>query len=185
MKKHVLFVSLLIACLVFSVSPAFAQTTTPLQEQETSQMFSNATSIQFVPEFQFTIVSEKKSESISGVEIPQQFIVKTTLVEVKWEEATTPDSPTDKKVTASFQHNIFDRNGVLMATVYTPVIGWYNLNENLKAMESVTVTSITGPFASNVSTSTALDSEYGYLSLYFDGVYLTTITYQVMFGYIK
>lgn len=186
MKKTVLSVFLLVTCLLFSVTPVFARqpAQAPVELQEIPESFSNSTSILFVPEFQFTIVSERISESIDDVEVPKQFTIKTSLVAIEWEEGFSVKSPTDKKVTAKFQHNIYDSNGYLMATVNSTVIGWYNLNDNWKAMESVTVTSVTGPFASSITTSAWVNGEYGYLSAYFNGLYLATFTYQVMVGYI-
>lgn len=103
------------------------------------------------------------------------------LVDVDFQDNAGPDSYPQKPTSATFSHKIYDRNGVLMATAYITVKGWYSETEEWSEIESITAT-FEGEFAHDFSYTTSKSGGTGTITLYFNGLYAGGFNYKIYYS---
>lgn len=103
-----------------------------------------------------------------------------TTLEIKSEDAIVFSYP-EKETSESFEHKIYDRNGILMATVTTTIKGWYCEVDRDSWVSKISY-SVSGDFADNISGKTSKSGNTASLKLYFNGVYLKTFKYKINYN---
>ena len=164
MKRLFALVLSLVLCLSIG-APAFALEGDLAHRDSTNIPVAGSDAlVTFVPELEITIISTRVEDTDS-----------IELASIDW----TPYGPDEKEVVAAFNNRILDRNGVVMATVTSYARGVYSLvSPPWSQMLSVTA-AISGPFANDISYSSSVSGNKGYLDLYFVSVYLATFIYTI------
>ncbi len=87
-------------------------------------------------------------------------------------------SQPEKTVAKQFSHNIYDRNGKLLANLISTVNGVYSQVDSWAQISSITVSG-SGPYISDFSYNTSVSGADGYLYLYYSGVSAGTFHYHI------
>lgn len=100
------------------------------------------------------------------------------LVDVNFGEQVEPKSLPEKPTSATFSHKIYDRNGILVATAYVTVKGWYSELDRWSDVSSITAT-FEGEYAYYFSYSSSKSGTTGTISIYFDIAYAAGFNYVI------
>ncbi|WP_406241863.1 hypothetical protein [Tissierella carlieri] len=84
----------------------------------------------------------------------------------------------EKPTSATFSHKIYDCNGILMATAFVTVKGWYSELDRWSEVSSITAT-FEGEYARYFSYSSSKSGNTGTISIYFDIAYATGFNYVI------
>ncbi|WP_313345890.1 hypothetical protein [Sedimentibacter sp.] len=103
------------------------------------------------------------------------------LVNVDFQDNIGPYGYPEKPTSATFSHKIYDRNGILMATAYVTVKGWYSEVDQWSEVESITA-DFEGEYASRFSYTTSRSGETGTIKLYFNGAYAGGFLYTIHYN---
>jgi hypothetical protein len=98
-----------------------------------------------------------------------------TLVETDYSQVFSPNSTPEKEVTKTFSHRIFDRKGVLMATVLSTVKGIYSQVDSYAYSTDIDPVSN----SSDISFSTSISGADGYLDIYYQGMLGGSMHYHI------
>lgn len=127
-------------------------------------------------ELGFVIVSTKVDEKKSS-----RYYEEIDLVDVDFGTESEPQKPTS----ATFSHNIYDRNGILMATAYVTVEGVYSEAEQWSEITDITA-EFEGESAHNFSYSPSINGDTGTVNIYFNGLNAGSFRYKIYYnGSIK
>lgn len=84
----------------------------------------------------------------------------------------------EREKTKVFSHIIYDRNGNILATVYSTVTGIYSAVDHEAYLTSISGNP-TGQFAHAISCGSSISGATGSLNLYWYGVPLVSFTYKI------
>ena len=90
----------------------------------------------------------------------------------------TIQSDPDRQASRTFTHNIYDRNGKLLAKVTSTVRETYSQADSWAIITGITP-SASGPFAHDFSFGTSMSGSEGYLDIYFSGLPAGTMHYKI------
>ncbi|TZE82315.1 hypothetical protein [Calorimonas adulescens] len=112
------------------------------------------------------------------VEQENDYVIESEPVEVGLEGVDGPGSVPEKQASVTFSHKVYDRDGVLIATVYSTVTGWYSEVDKWSEISSITA-EITGELAHDFTYTTSKSGNTGTLKLYFNGLSAGTFNYRI------
>lgn len=89
-----------------------------------------------------------------------------------------PFGQLEKSTSMTFSHKIYDRNGSLMAKVYSTISGIYSEIDNWAEVTDITARISTNDNGFTYTTSKS--GAYGYVNIYYYGVSAGTFRYQIL-----
>ena len=101
-------------------------------------------------------------------------LVKVVIEEIEADNKSIPE----KYTTASYSHEVYDRNNQLLAIFVTSLGGWYDSYSGWSQVTSIS-SSFTYTAISSLSLSTSKSGSYGYTNLLVSGSTFDTTTYHL------
>lgn len=127
-------------------------------------------------ELGLVIVSTKVDEKKAS-----RYYEEIELVDVDFKGQVGPESEPQKPTSATFSHNIYDRNGILVATAYVTIEGVYSEVEQWSEITDITV-NFEGELAQDFSYTSSISGDTGTVKIYFNGANAGGFKYKIYYN---